>query len=144
MRFVDRLYISVRRGTLQCKDGGILIPAHLDMRCLFPNCRRVSYASVCRSMRRAGFVKQRGTWVPQRVVIPPMFRKLLTGCPCTPRSPWSKTAKCNSCGQAFPIWSLLRHKDGALVRVPCARIAPDHYERASHYERYVPRVQQAV
>ena len=138
MRFVDRLYISVRRGALKCRDGGIIIPADADMCCLFPNCRVVSYSSICRSMRRAGFVWRRGAWVPLRVVITPMFRKLLTGCPCTPLSAWSKLATCNTCGEIFSVDKLMRHKDGALVRVPCARIAPDFQHPQD------PRIRQAA
>ena len=128
MRFIDRLYISVQRGLLHCKDGGIVIPANADMCCLFPNCRLVSYNSICRSMRRAGFARQRGVWVPKRVIITPMFRKLLTGCPCTPLSAWSKLATCNSCGEVFSVDKLLKRTNNSLIRVPCARIAPDLHQ----------------
>jgi hypothetical protein len=55
MRFIERLYIAVKRGDIATHDGGIIIPRDKDMRSIFPNMNAATYTSVRRSMLRAGF-----------------------------------------------------------------------------------------
>jgi hypothetical protein len=63
---MERLHISVKRGSIQYVDGGFRIPANADMRVLFPCCRSGSYSAIRRSMQRAGFsyCSSDDTWVP--------------------------------------------------------------------------------
>lgn len=65
MRFMEQLYVSVRRGTIECVNGGLRIPPTADMRVLFPCCRSGSYSAIRRSMQRAGFSYRShdDTWV---------------------------------------------------------------------------------
>ena len=65
MRFIEKLNIAVQRGDIKVSGyGGIVIPRNTDMRLLLPNCKSSSYATIRRSMQRAGFIfdKQKQEW----------------------------------------------------------------------------------